>query len=130
MRVSALLPLLFLASPALAKKKPDNQPVVPKVPSIAEVVEREGFVPTPSQSETYRPGVVLVPNAQGGHDVVHPDCLDVEPDISIMSQSSIATSLSAGVSARLTAARGEVAAGVEKRLSFVVPSSAPSRSRR
>ena len=38
-----------------------------------------------------------------------------------MSQSSIATSLSAGVSARLTAVRGEVAAGVEKRLSFVDP---------
>ncbi len=121
MRSFALFSLLFLSSPASARKKKETQPVVQKVPSIDEVVAKEGFVPTPSQSETYRPGVVLVPNAQGGHDVVHPDCIGVEPDISIMSQSSIATSLSAGVSARLTAARGQVAAGVEKRLSFVDP---------
>ena len=47
---------------------------MPVVPSIEEIVQKEGFVPTPSQSETYRPGVVLVPNAQGGHDEVPPDC--------------------------------------------------------
>ncbi len=121
MRNLALLSLLFISAPASARKKQDSQPVVQKVPSIEEVVAKEGFVPTPSQSETYRPGVVLVPNAQGGHDEVHPDCIGVEPTIKIMSQSSIATSLSAGVSARLAAARGQMAAGVEKRLSFVDP---------
>ena len=121
MRRLALVPLLLLTLPADARRKKDPLPVVQKVPSIEEVVTKEGFVPTPSQSETYRPGVVLVPNAQGGHDVVHPDCIGAEPDISIMSQSSIATSLSAGVSARLAAARGQAAAGVEKRLSFVDP---------
>jgi hypothetical protein len=121
MRSLALLSLLVLSAPASARRKKGAQPVVQKVPSIDEVVAKEGFVPTPSQSETYRPGVVLVPNAQGGHDEVHPDCIGVEPSIKIMSQSSIATSLSAGVSARLAAARGQVAAGVEKRLSFVDP---------
>lgn len=121
MRTHALLSLLLLAAPASARRKRAEQPVVQKVPSIEEVVAREGFVPTPSQSETYRPGVVLVPNDQGGHDEVHPDCIGVEPSSKIMSQSSIATSLSAGVSARLAAARGQVAAGVEKRLRFVDP---------
>ena len=41
-------------------KKPDALPVA-KVPSIEEVVAAEGFVPTPSQSEIYKPGAVLVP---------------------------------------------------------------------
>ncbi len=121
MRNFASLSLLLLSAPASAKKPSDSQPVVQKVPSIEEVVAKEGFVPTPSQSETYRPGVVLAPNAQGGHDEVYADCVGVEPSIKIMSQSSIATSLSAGVSARLAAARGEVVGGVEKRLSFVDP---------
>ncbi len=121
MRNLASLSLLLLSAPASAKKPTGSQPVVQKVPSIEEVVAKEGFVPTPSQSETYRPGVVLVPNAQGGHDEVYADCVGVEPSIKIMSQSSIATSLSAGVSARLAAARGEVVGGVEKRLSFVDP---------
>ena len=121
MRTHLLLPVLVLATPASARKKPDPSDAVPKVPSIEGVIAKEGFVPTPSQSEMVQPGVVLVPNAQGSHDVVHPDCICVEPDISIMSQSSIATSLSAGVSARLSVARGHASAGVEKRLSFVDP---------
>ena len=121
MRLAVLLSLLCVAVPASARRTKAVAPVVQKVPSIDEVVSGEGFVPTPSQSETYRPGVVLVPNAQGGHDEVHPDCIGVAPTIKIMSQSSIATSLSAGVSARLTAVRGQVAAGVERRLSFVDP---------
>jgi sulfatase modifying factor 1 len=121
MRNYAMLSLLLVSAPASAGRKTVEQPVVQKVPSIEEVVAKEGFVPTPSQSETYRPGVVLVPNAQGGHDEVHPDCIGVAPTIKIMAQSSIATSLSAGVSARLSAVRGQVAGGIEKRLSFVDP---------
>jgi len=121
MRTTFLLPFLLAPTSAEARKRGGTLPVAQKVPSIEDVVRDEGFVPTPSQSETYRPGVVLVPNARGGHDEVHPDCIGVEPTIKIMSQSSIATSLSAGVSARLTAARGQVAVGVEKRLSFVDP---------
>ena len=116
-------PLLFLvvSLPAEAGRRADSSQVIQRVPSINEVVSQEGFIPTLSQSETYRPGVVLVPNAQGGHDEVFGDCVGIEPTIKIMSQSSIATSLSAGVSARLSAVRGQVAAGVEKRLSFVDP---------
>ncbi len=117
----ALLPLLFAASTADARKDRGSNIVVARVPSIDEVVREEGFEPTLSQSDIYRPGSVLVPNSRGGHDKVVADCVGVEPEVSYMSQSSIATSLSAGVSARLTAVRGQVAAGVEKRLSFVDP---------
>ena len=91
------------------------------MPSIAEVVEKEGFTPTPSQSEIYRPGAVLVPNANGGHDVVVDDCVLAGPSVSLMSQSSFATTLAGGVSARLSAVRGGVSAGMEKRLSFIDP---------
>ncbi|HCH65191.1 MAG: hypothetical protein CL927_19175 [Deltaproteobacteria bacterium] len=115
-----IVPLtLLLALPAHAKR-PDA-PTAAKVPSIEEVVAAEGFTPTPSQSEIYKPGAVLVPNGRGGHDVVVSSCIDAEPDIAIMSQSSIATTLAGGVSARLGVARGAVSAGVEKRLSFVDP---------
>ena len=115
-----IVPLtLLLALPAHAKR-PDA-PTVAKVPSIEEVVAAEGFTPTPSQSEIYKPGAVLVPNGRGGHDVVVSSCIDAEPDIAIMSQSSIATTLAGGVSARLGVARGAASAGVEKRLSFVDP---------
>ena len=48
-------------------------------------------------------------------------CIEAEPDIAIMSQSSIATTLAGGVSARLGMARGSAHADVEKRLSFVDP---------
>ncbi|HCH64819.1 MAG: hypothetical protein CL927_20530 [Deltaproteobacteria bacterium] len=115
MQVSLFLSLLF-ALPLHAKR-----PEVPKVPSIEEVVAAEGFTPTPSQSEIYKPGAVLVPNGRGGHDVVVDACIDVEPSIAIMSQSSIATTLAGGVSARLGVTRGSASAGVEKRLSFVDP---------
>ncbi len=117
------MPLILMASwplSAAARPKADAS-LVQKVPSIEDVVQSEGFMPTPSQSEVYAPGSVLVPNALGGHDKVVSDCIDAEIEVAIMSQSSIATSLSAGVSARLAAARGGVAAGVEKRLSFVDP---------
>ena len=111
--------MLLLALPAHATR-PDA-PTVAKVPSIEEVVAAEGFTPTPSQSEIYKPGAVLVANGRGGHDVVVSNCIDVEPDIAIMSQSSIATTLAGGVSARIGVARGAASAGVEKRLSFVDP---------
>jgi len=104
---------------AWAKRRPED--MVHKVPSIEEVVAAEGFAPTLSQSEMYRPGAVLVPNGRGGHDVVVEDCIGVEPSAAIMSQSSIATTLSGGVSARLAATKGSVQAGVEKRLTFVDP---------
>ena len=87
---------------------------VPRVPSVEDVVLKEGFTPTLSQSDTYRPGVVLVRNARGTHDEVIADCIGVVPTAKVMSQSSIATSLSSGVSARLLAVRGEAAAGIEK----------------
>jgi formylglycine-generating enzyme required for sulfatase activity len=118
MRTTPLL-LLALALPTHARRP--SSPPPPKVPSIEEVVAAEGFTPTPSQSDIYKPGTVLVPNALGGHDKVFSGCIDAVPEVAFMSQSSIATSLSAGVSARLSAARGAVAAGIEKRLSFVDP---------
>ncbi len=70
---------LLLALPALAKRP--SAPALQEVPSIEEVVTAEGFVPTPSQSEIYRPGAVLVPNGRGGHDVVVSNCIDAEPDV-------------------------------------------------
>ncbi len=121
MRNVALLSLLLLCAPVSAKKPSDSQSFVQRVPSIEEVVRKEGFVPTPSHSDMYRPGMVLVPNAQRGYDVVFPDCIGVEPEISVMSQSNIAASLSVGVSARMVAIRGQAVGGVEKRLSFVDP---------
>jgi hypothetical protein len=61
-----LLPtLVTLILPAEARRPGDVA-----VPPIEEVVAAEGFTPTPSQSEIYKPGAVLVPNARGGHDVV------------------------------------------------------------
>jgi formylglycine-generating enzyme required for sulfatase activity len=113
--------LLTVALAPLLGAKPGAAPAVQRVPSVEEVVEREGFTPTPSQSEIYRPGAVLVPNAKGGHDVIVKDCLGVQAEVSVMSQSSIATSLAAGVSASLGVAKGAAAAGIEKRLSFVDP---------
>ncbi len=118
--MSSLLIAIALLVPDAAARRP-SATAVPTVPSIEEVVSGEGFTPTPSQSEIYKPGAVLVPNSRGGHDVVVESCLDAEPTVSMMSQSSIATTLSGGVSARLNAVRGSVSAGVEKRLSFVDP---------
>lgn len=113
--------MLSAALPLLLGAKPGEAPAVQRVPSVEEVVEKEGFTPTPSQTEIYRPGAVLAPNTKGGHDVIVEDCLGVEPRTSVMSQSSIATSLATGVSARLGVAKGAASAGIEKRLSFVDP---------
>jgi formylglycine-generating enzyme required for sulfatase activity len=113
--------LLAAVLAPLLGAKPGAAPAVQRVPRIDEVVEREGFTPTPSLSEIYRPGAVLVPNAKGGHDVIVDDCLGVAPRASAMAQSSIASALATGVSARLGVARGAVSAGVEKRLSFIDP---------
>ncbi len=112
--------LVGLAS-ATAHARRGDTPAVPKVPTVEEVVAAEGFVPTPSQTELYRPGAVLVPNGRGGHDAVVEDCIGVEPAVSIMSQSSIATTLSAGVSTRLGVGSAAASAGVEKRLTFIDP---------
>jgi hypothetical protein len=117
-----MLPLLLsalLSAPAQARRPATGAELT--VPSVDEVVAREGFTPVPSQSEIYAPGTVLVPNAQGSHDVVVNRCIDADPRVAIISQSSIATTLAGGVSARLSVARGEASAAVEKRLSFVDP---------
>ena len=116
----ALALALALGVPAEARNRAGDS-IAPRVPSIEDVVTAEGFTPTPSQTEMYRPGAVLVPNGRGSHDVVVDDCIGLDPTIAIMSQSSIATTLSTGVSTRLAAVRGEVHADVEKRLSFVDP---------
>ncbi|MFM2246877.1 MAG: hypothetical protein RL071_2951 [Pseudomonadota bacterium] len=118
--VPRALALVARTAPLLGAK-PSGAPAVQRVPSVEEVVEKEGFTPTLSQSEIYRPGAVLVPNAKGGHDVIVKDCLGVQAEVSVMSQSSIATSLATGVSARLGVTKGAAAAGIEKRLSFVDP---------
>lgn len=115
----SLLSLFAVGLDAQAKRP--AAPVAPKVPSIEEVVTAEGFTPTPSQSDIYKPGTVLVPNGRGGHDVVVESCVDAEPSVAIMSQSSIASTLSGGVSARLGVARGDASGSIEKRLSFVDP---------
>ncbi len=115
------LSVLGLVAVVLVGAKPSPEPLVQRVPSIEDVVENEGFTPTPSQSEIYRPGAVLVPNAKGGHDVIVDECTGVAPKVSLMAQSSIATSLSAGVSARLAVARVSSSGAIEKRLSFVDP---------
>ena len=119
--LAASLPWLVAVVPTAVGARKPKTPVVPSTPSIDDVVSAEGFTPTPSQSEIYRPGTVLVPNDRGGHDVVVDNCVEVEPAVSIMSQSSIATTLSGGVTARLAVAKGSVSAGIEKRLSFVDP---------
>ena len=98
-----------------------KRPEPVKVPTIAEVVEDEGFSPTPSQSDLYRPGAVLVPNERGGHDEVVGACIEADVSIAPMAQSSIATTLSAGVRTRLGASSVAAAAGVEKRLTFIDP---------
>jgi len=116
---AGVLALLMAGLPATASAA--RKPSVPTVPSIDEVVSSEGFTPTPSQSEIYAPGAVLVPNDRGSHDVVATACIAADWSTSIMSESSIATTLAGGVSARVGAVRGSASAGVEKRLSFVDP---------
>lgn len=112
---------ILTATAAHAGRKRVSETRLTEVPTIESVVRAEGFEPTLSQSDIYQPGSVLVPNGRGSHDKVVADCVEVEAEVAHMSQSSIATSLSAGVSARLAAARGEVSGGIEKRLSFVNP---------
>jgi formylglycine-generating enzyme required for sulfatase activity len=104
-RLSPPIALSALLLPLLGAK-PSAAPVAQRVPSVEEVLEKVGFTPTASQSEIYRPGAVLAPNAKGGHDVIVKDCIGVEAEVSVMSQSRIATSLATGASARLGVALG------------------------
>ena len=97
------------------------KPTSHKVPTIEEVVRNEGFTPTPSLSGIYRPGSVLVPNSMGGHDVVVEDCIGAQHTTQLMAQSSIAASLSSGVSANLSFVKGSASLDIQKRLSFVDP---------
>jgi hypothetical protein len=108
---------LTLVAPLVAQSAPPNL----TAPSIESVVSAEGWTPTPSRTGMYRPGVVLVPNSKGGHEEVVADCIGVEPRVSPMAQSSIATSLAAGVSGRWGLGSAAVEAGLVKRLSFVDP---------
>jgi len=114
-----MLPWLWLA--LLLPGAHARRPAVADVPTIDEVVEQEGFTPTPSRSDLYRPGAVLVPNERGGHDEVIGDCIGVDPTVAPMAQSSIAATLSAGVSGRLGVSSAAASAGIEKRLTFIDP---------
>ena len=68
------------------------------MPSIEDVVAAEDQ--HASQSDIYRPGAVLVPNARGGHDVVVEGCVDAEPAVSVMSSSIATTSPAAAPAPR------------------------------
>jgi hypothetical protein len=91
------------------------------VASLESLVRKEGFAPVPSQSDVYKPGSILIKNSYGGYDLFLEDCFKVEPSINIMSQSSIAQSLSAGVSANIIAGRGRVDGSIQKRVSYIDP---------
>jgi len=120
-RIRHVAALLAVAWLPVAEARTPKKRIMKKVPSIEAVVKAEGFVPTLSQSEVYRPGAVLVPNGRGGHDMVLEDCIGAQPQVAFMSESSIATTLSAGVSARLAAQRAGGHAKIERRLTFVDP---------
>ncbi len=117
--IASLGVLLWIDGTVALAKRPAAE--APRTPSVEEVVASEGFTPTPSQSDIYRPGAVLLPNDRGSHDVVASSCVATEPETSFMSQSSIASTLATGVSARFALGSAGASAGVEKRLSFVDP---------
>jgi hypothetical protein len=91
------------------------------VASLESLVKKEGFAPVPSQSDVYKPGSILIKNSYGGYDLFLEDCFEVEPSINIMSQSSIAQSLSAGVSANIIAGKGRIDGSIQKRVSYIDP---------
>ena len=91
------------------------------MPTLQQVVAAEGWTPTPAQSGIYAPGVVLVPNGAGAHEVVANDCVAEAPRSSALSQSSIATTLQAGVVVPFARRRIGVQAELTKKLTFVDP---------
>lgn len=92
-----------------------------KIQTIENVVEKAGFRPTPAQSNIYKPGAILSPRKNGGHDVIAENCVFAEPTVSEMAQSDIATNLSAGVTARMAVAKVGLKTDIEKRTIFIDP---------
>lgn len=119
-RRAALLPLVVIGVPGAAFAGPADQGV-DGVPSLQAVVEAEGWRVTPTQSGVYQPGVVLVPNARGTHDVVAANCVATEILVEAMAQSRIASSLRGGVKGAWGLASATASAGITKELSFVDP---------
>jgi hypothetical protein len=109
-----MIGLLLILSSAIAAPKIS-------LPNIEQVVEKEGFIVTPSYSEIYRPGAMLISNDRGGHDLVVKDCVGVRHDVYIMSQNSISASLSAGVSAGINIAKGKINLLTERQTIFINP---------
>ena len=123
LRGAALLALgasALIGVPRVVLAKPPPV-VVDRVPTLQEVVEAEGWTATPTQSGIYKPGTVLVPNARGTHDVVATGCVLVEPEVEVMSQSSIASTLKGGVKGSFGAGSAAASAGITKQLTFVDP---------
>jgi formylglycine-generating enzyme required for sulfatase activity len=96
-------------------------PAIDRVPSLQAIVEAEGWRVTPTQSGVYQPGMVLVPNARGTHDVVAANCVATEILVEAMAQSRIASSLRGGVKGSWGVASATASAGITKELSFVDP---------
>jgi sulfatase modifying factor 1 len=120
MRRGPLIITLLLPASAGAIPLLNGEPT-PQVPTLEEVVAKGGFTPTPTHSEIYRPGVVLLPNGMGGHDVVVERCVTTEPTTQFISQPSIKAALEGGVSAKLATIGVGAEAEVQKRLTFVDP---------
>ena len=111
--LASLLPAVSHAGPA--------RPALDEPPGIEAVVRAAGYTPTPQLSESFRAGMVLVPNGRGGFDEVVARCVEAEPRVSAVAASQVAAALSGGVSARLGVGSAAAAAGVEKRLTFIDP---------
>jgi len=120
MLAAAFLAALVSLLPAVALAAP-GRPTLEAPPGIEAVVSAAGYTPTPQLSESFRAGMVLVPNDRGGFDEVVSRCVEAEPRVSAVAASQVAAALSGGVSARLGVGSAAAAAGVEKRLTFIDP---------
>lgn len=107
----------MLAAGAEAKPR---VPAETAMPTLASVVEREGWTPTPTQSNIYRPGVILVPDG-ATHLVVANNCVDAEPDVQVLSETRIASSLRAGVRGGMPGVSASGEGSIIKQLTFVDP---------
>ncbi len=112
--------LTILCLPAVTSGKRPPQDALVLDRTIEEVVTEAGFTPTPTQDDTYRPGVVLIPRP-GGHDELVPDCVSAEVITKVMSDSQIATTLAVGVHARIAAVGGTAGTSVTRKTTFVDP---------
>jgi hypothetical protein len=100
-------------------KRPQAKDVL--VPTLESVVEREGWTPTPTQSNIYRPGVILLPDTNGTHIVVANNCVEAEPDVQILSETRIASTLRAGVRGGGVGVSASAEGTIVKQLTFVDP---------